>query len=43
MKEQMAKLIAKIAHNTAVSACGAASNWNIYQPKEPATLKKIAK
>lgn len=43
MKKQMAKFIAKIAHNAAVSACGAASNWNIYQPKEPVALKKIAK
>jgi len=43
MKETMAKLVAKLALNTAISACGAASNWNTYQPKEPAALKQMAK
>lgn len=43
MKEKVAKMLATIAHKTAVSACGAASNWNSYQPKEPAALKKTSK
>ncbi len=43
MKEKVAKMLAKFAHKTAASACGAASNWNTYQPKEPAALKKFSK
>lgn len=43
MKEIIAKLIFGISKRVAISAHGAASNWNTYQPKEPAVLKKIAK
>ena len=43
MLNTVAKVIASIVKRTAISACGAASNWNAYQPKEPAILKTIAK
>lgn len=35
--------IAKAGKKAAVKACGAASYFYCYQPKEPAALKKIAK
>lgn len=41
MKEIIAKLIFGISKRVAISAHGAASNWNTYQPKEPAALKKL--
>lgn len=31
----VAKIIAKIANSMAVKACGSASVWGTYQPKEP--------
>ena len=40
MKELLNKAIAKIVHATAICGAGEASMWNIYQPKEPAALKK---
>ena len=43
MKNMFAKMVACIALKTAVAACGAASNWNMYQPKEPAILKTLVK
>lgn len=43
MKRKLAQLAANSAKKVAVAACGAASFWNIYQPKEPASLKKTTK
>ena len=43
MKKKMAKFAASIALKAAKSAAGAASEWNMHQPKEPALLKKILK
>ena len=43
MLNAIAKVVAIIVKKTAISACGAASNWNAYQPKEPATLEKMSK
>ena len=43
MLNMIAKVVANIALKTAVAACGAASNWNMYQPKEPAMLKTMMK
>lgn len=43
MFDRLAKLVAAAAKKSAVSACGAASNWNICQPKEPAKLKELKK
>lgn len=34
------KIAAKAALGTAKKACGAASAWDCYQPKEPKSLKK---
>ncbi len=33
--------VAKAVLGTAKKACGAASHWDCYQPKEPAALKKM--
>lgn len=41
--KKIAKLVADIALKAAKSAAGAASDWNTYQPKEPAMLKKLIK
>lgn len=41
--EIVAKAIAKIALNSAKTACGAASFFGAYQPKEPVNLKKLLK
>lgn len=38
-----AALIKKIAGKMADVSCGAASFWGVYQPKEPASLKKTQK
>ncbi len=43
MKKKIAEILAKFARKTAVSACGATSNWNTYQPKEPSALRKFSK
>jgi len=43
MLNAIAKVVAMIVKNTAISACGAASNWNAYQPQEPAVLKEMLK
>lgn len=37
----IAKALAAIALKSAKAACGAASCFGSYQPKEPATLKKM--
>lgn len=39
----IAKIISSLALKAAKSAAGAASDWNVYQPKEPANLKKLLK
>lgn len=39
----IAKTLAAIALKSAKVACGAASCFGTYQPKEPAALKKIRK
>lgn len=41
--KKIAKLAASLALKAAKSAAGAASEWNVYQPKEPASLKKLCK
>lgn len=38
-----AALIKKIAGKMADISCGAASFWGVYQPKEPASVKKRRK
>ncbi len=43
MRNIMAKKAAEVVLKAAKSAAGAASEWNTYQPKEPAMLKAIAK
>lgn len=42
-KEIAAKALAAIALKSAKAACGAASFFGIYQPKEPAALKEVMK
>ncbi len=42
-KEIAAKVLAAIALKSAKAACGAASCFGIYQPKEPAALKEMMK
>ena len=41
--KKLAKLAAALALKAAKSAAGSASEWNVYQPKEPASLKKLFK
>lgn len=41
IKEKVAKVIAGISLKMAKASCGAASIYGIYQPKEPAALKKM--
>lgn len=36
-------IVAKTVLESAKRACGAASRWETYQPKEPEALKKLAK
>ncbi len=42
MKKQSkaAKILAKVAEGMANKACGAASGWGAYQPREPKKLSK---
>lgn len=42
-KATIAKTIAKLALKSAKTACGAASFFGPYQPKEPANLKNVVK
>ena len=39
--DKLMKLFAKLILTVAKSAVGAASDWGLYQPKEPAILTKI--
>lgn len=41
VKATVLKTVAKAVLGTAKAACGAASHWECYQPKEPAALKKM--
>lgn len=41
IKTAVLKIAAKVALGTARKACGEASAWDCYQPKEPKGLKKI--
>lgn len=43
VKALLAKAIAKLAIKNAKIACGAASCFGPYQPKEPANLKDLIK
>lgn len=43
MKKCLAKVMAKIAIKAAKSAAGAASDWGVYQPKEPKKVKELLK
>lgn len=40
MTNKMAKAVAKAVKAMANKACGAASMWGAYQPKEPKKIKK---
>lgn len=40
-KEKVAKAIADVSLKMAKISCGTVSKFGIYQPKEPAALKKI--
>lgn len=41
VKKSVLDVIAKAVLGTAKAACGAASAWDCYQPKEPEALKKM--
>lgn len=41
VKKSVLDIVAKAVLGTAKAACGAASYWECYQPKEPAALKKM--
>lgn len=41
IKEKVARMIAAVSLKMAKVCCGAASQFGIYQPKEPAALKKM--
>jgi len=41
VKKSVLDVIAKAVLGTAKAACGAASLWDCYQPREPAALKKM--
>ncbi len=43
VKAVVLNTVAKAVLGTAKKACGAASHWDCYQPKEPAALKKMMK
>lgn len=43
LKEKVAKVIAKTSMSMAKKACGAASCYHTYQPKEPKALEKMMK
>ena len=40
MKKKLANTIEKVVKKMANMACGSASMWGIYQPKEPKIPKK---
>lgn len=41
VKTTVLNAVAKAVLGTAKKACGAASYWDCYQPREPAALKKM--
>ncbi len=41
VKTTVLKTVAKAVLGTAKAACGSASYWECYQPKEPAALKNM--
>ncbi|NLO42007.1 MAG: cyclic lactone autoinducer peptide [Bacteroidales bacterium] len=41
MKQGLLKKMADIVLKTAKSAAGSASDWYVYQPKEPKMLKEL--
>ena len=41
MKTRLVEKIAEIVLKAAKSAAGSASDWAVYQPKEPEMLKKM--
>lgn len=43
LKTAVLKVTAKAVLETAKKACGAASPWECYQPKEPEALRKMVK
>ena len=43
LKAAVLKATSKAVLETAKKACGAASSWDCYQPKEPEALKKLKK
>lgn len=43
LKKTVAKVIAKASMSMAKKACGAASCYFAYQPKEPKALEKLVK
>lgn len=43
IEKALLNAVAKAGKKAAVRTCGAASYFYCYQPKEPASLKKIAK
>lgn len=43
LKKTILQATAKAVLGTSKMACGAASNWDMCQPKEPAVLKKMIK
>lgn len=43
VKKVVANAVAKLALKSAKTACGAASFYGPYQPKEPANLKHLLK
>lgn len=43
VKATVLNTVAKAVLGTAKKACGAASWWECYQPKEPVALKKMTK
>lgn len=43
VKEKVAKVLAGVSLKMAKASCGAASQFGLFQPKEPAALKKMMK
>ncbi len=41
VKKSVLNVVAKAVLGTAKTACGAASFWDCYQPKEPKALKEM--
>lgn len=40
LKKNAAKAIKSVTQKMAKEACGSASHWGVYQPKEPKKVKK---